>query len=88
MILGQLTSAMVQDHNSEDMEIGSFEQDVHVEEDLMKASGDVRSYAYKTVAAYLANAVKTTQLEIAAWSFTFSDRAVRRYNLPAGRIKF
>lgn len=80
MILGTLRTHIIEDRDIG--EGGFFELEVNVDETLMKRSGDVRAFGYKTIAGHLSSAVIDTTVPRDLWTFEFSERAVRRYQFP------
>lgn len=80
MILGTLRTRIIEDHSIE--EGGFFELEVTIDEGLMQRSGDVKSFAYKTIANFLASAVLDTHVPRDLWTFEFEERPRRRYGFP------
>jgi len=83
MILATLRTRIVEKtHPVLPTEGGFFEVEVSVDEGVMQRSGDLRGYGNKTIAAHLAQAIKSTTVPADLWTIEFSDRAIRRYGFP------
>lgn len=89
MILGTLRSHIIEKQSVETpTEGGFFELEVSIDEAVLQKSGDVKSYAYKTIGAHLATAVTDTEVPVEYWTFEFSERADRRYGFPSTILTF
>lgn len=89
MILGTLRSRIIEHQSAvTPPEGGYFEIEVQLDEALMQHSGDVKGHAYKTIGAFLATAIQSTQVPVEYWTFEFAERPARRYGFPTEILTF
>lgn len=89
MILGTLRSRILEKQSPDTLaEGGFFSLEVKVDEGVMQRSGDVKAFAYRAIAAYLATAVRDTEVPIEYWTFEFEPKPTRVYGFPSETLKF
>lgn len=89
MILGTLRSRIIEKQSPDTLaEGGFFSLEVSIDEALMQRSGDVKAFAFRTIAAHLSQAVRDTEVPVSYWTFEFEERPVRRYGFPSEILQF
>lgn len=89
MILGTLRTRILEKQSPDTLaEGGFFSLEVKVDEGVMQRSGDVKAFAYRAIAAYLATAVRETEVPMEYWTFEFEPKPALTYDFPTVTLKF
>lgn len=81
MILGTLRTRIIEDHTIK--EGGFFELEVHCDETMIQQSHSPKEFIFRHIATHLASSVMDTTVPKEYWTFETTERAVRRYGIPA-----